>query len=94
MIANFWTPSSDRVLHIEHKSIPGLLGQLFAVQEQKRTEELALLQALQTRQIAAHCGNHHLRQSLPRQRDQVAGQAQSRLKMLQRMERIVPRARG
>jgi ATP-binding cassette subfamily F protein 3 len=78
----------DRVLHIENKSIRAYSGN-YSQFEQKRTEELALQQTLQTRQMRriAQIATfvNRFRASATKSR-----QAQSRLKMLQRMERIVP----
>jgi ATP-binding cassette subfamily F protein 3 len=78
----------DRVLHIENRAIRAYSGN-YSQFEQKRAEELALQQTLQARQIAAHRGDHRLREPLSRQATK-SRQAQSRLKMLERMERIVP----
>ena len=78
----------DRVLHIENKTIRAYSGN-YSQFEQKRSEELALQQTLQTRQIRriAEITSfvNRFRASATKSR-----QAQSRLKMLQRMERIVP----
>ena len=78
----------DRVLHIENKSIRAYSGN-YSQFELKRTEELALQQTLQTRQIRRIAQIttfvNRFRASATKSR-----QAQSRLKMLQRMERIVP----
>jgi ATP-binding cassette subfamily F protein 3 len=78
----------DRVLHIENKSIRAYSGN-YSQFEQKRTEELALQQSLQTRQMRRIAEIttfvNRFRASATKSR-----QAQSRLKMLQRMERIVP----
>ena len=78
----------DRVLHIENKSIRAYSGN-YSQFEQKRTEELALQQTLQTRQMRRIAQIttfvNRFRASATKSR-----QAQSRLKMLQRMERIVP----
>jgi ATP-binding cassette, subfamily F, member 3 len=78
----------DRVLHIENKSIRAYSGN-YSQFEQKRTEELALQQTLQTRQMRRIAEIttfvNRFRASATKSR-----QAQSRLKMLQRMERIVP----
>ncbi|MGA2189724.1 MAG: ATP-binding cassette domain-containing protein [Steroidobacteraceae bacterium] len=78
----------DRVLHIENKAIRGYSGN-YSQFEQKRAQELALQQTLQTRQlrrvaeITSFVNRFRAKASKSRQ-------AQSRLKMLQRMERIVP----
>jgi ATP-binding cassette, subfamily F, member 3 len=78
----------DRVLHIEDRSIRAYAGN-YSQFEQKRAEELALLSVLHARQvkrIAEITGFvNRFRASATKSR-----QAQSRLKMLQRMERIVP----
>ncbi|HWJ35013.1 MAG TPA: ATP-binding cassette domain-containing protein [Steroidobacteraceae bacterium] len=78
----------DRVLHIENKAIRAYSGN-YSQFEQKRVEELALQQALQTRQMRRIAEIttfvNRFRASATKSR-----QAQSRLKMLQRMERIVP----
>jgi ATP-binding cassette subfamily F protein 3 len=78
----------DRVLHIENKAIRAYAGN-YTQFEQKRAEELALQQALQTRQVRriAEITSfvNRFRASATKSR-----QAQSRLKMLARMERIVP----
>jgi ATP-binding cassette subfamily F protein 3 len=77
-----------RVLHIENRAIRGYSGN-YSQFEQKRTEELALQQTLQSRQmrrvaeITAFV--NRFRASATKSR-----QAQSRLKMLERMELIVP----
>ncbi|HEY5265118.1 MAG TPA: ATP-binding cassette domain-containing protein, partial [Steroidobacteraceae bacterium] len=78
----------DRVLHIENRSMRAYAGN-YSQFEQKRTEELALQQALQTRQV------HRVAEITSfvtrfRAKASKSRQAQSRLKMLQRMERIVP----
>ena len=77
-----------RVLHIENRAIRAYSGNYTAF-EQKRSEDLALQQALkvrQTRRIA------EISSFVNRFRAQAtkARQAQSRLKMLEKMERIVP----
>src|SRR3984893_13991431 len=78
----------DRVLHIENRAIRAYSGN-YSQFEQKRTEELALQQSLQSRQmrriaeITAFV--NRFRASATKSR-----QAQSRLKMLERMELIVP----
>jgi ATP-binding cassette subfamily F protein 3 len=78
----------DRVLHIENQKIRAYSGN-YSQFEQKRVEELALQQTLQTRQMrrVAEITTfvNRFRASATKSR-----QAQSRLKMLQRMERIVP----
>jgi ATP-binding cassette, subfamily F, member 3 len=78
----------DRVLHIENKAIHAYSGN-YSQFEQKRIEELALQQVLQTRQMrrVAEITSfvNRFRASATKSR-----QAQSRLKMLARMERIVP----
>ena len=78
----------DRVLHIENRGIRAYAGN-YSQFEQKRTEELALQQTLQSRQIRriAEITSfvNRFRASATKSR-----QAQSRLKMLERMERIVP----
>jgi len=77
-----------RVLHIENRAIRAYSGN-YSQFEQKRTEELALQQALQARQLkrVAEITSfvNRFRASATKSR-----QAQSRLKMLERMERIVP----
>jgi ATP-binding cassette subfamily F protein 3 len=78
----------DRVMHIENKGVRAYSGN-YSQFEQKRAEELALQQTLQTRQLrrVAEITTfvNRFRASATKSR-----QAQSRLKMLQRMERIVP----
>jgi ATP-binding cassette, subfamily F, member 3 len=78
----------DRVLHIEDRSIRAYAGN-YSQFEQKRVEELALQSALHARQVKriAEITSfvNRFRASATKSR-----QAQSRLKMLQRMERIVP----
>jgi ATP-binding cassette, subfamily F, member 3 len=78
----------DRVLHIENSSIRGYSGN-YSQFEQKRTEELALQQSLQSRQVRRIAEItafvNRFRASATKSR-----QAQSRLKMLERMELIVP----
>jgi ATP-binding cassette subfamily F protein 3 len=78
----------DRVLHIENRAIHAYSGN-YSQFEQKRAEELALQQTLQARQIrrVAQITSfvNRFRASATKSR-----QAQSRLKMLERMERIVP----
>jgi len=78
----------DRVLNVENRAIRAYTGN-YSQFEQKRVEELALQQSLQSRQarrvaeITAFVDRFRAKASKSRQ-------AQSRLKMLQRMERIVP----
>jgi ATP-binding cassette subfamily F protein 3 len=78
----------DRVLHIENRDIHAYSGN-YSQFEQKRAEELALQRVLQARQIkrVAEITSfvNRFRASATKSR-----QAQSRLKMLERMERIVP----
>lgn len=78
----------DRVLHIENRSIRAYGGN-YSQFELKRAEELALkvvLHARQVKRIAEITAFvNRFRASASKSR-----QAQSRLKMLQRMERIVP----
>jgi ATP-binding cassette subfamily F protein 3 len=78
----------DRVLHIENRKIAAYAGN-YSQFETKRAEELALqavLHARQTRRIAEITAFvNRFRASATKSR-----QAQSRLKMLQRMQRIVP----
>src|ERR1700689_282233 len=78
----------DRVLHIENRTIRAYAGN-YSQFEQKRAEELALkvvLHARQVRRIAEITAFvNRFRASATKSR-----QAQSRLKMLERMERIVP----
>ncbi len=78
----------DRVLHIEDCTISAYSGN-YSQFEQKRTEELALQRVLHARQIkrVAEITSfvNRFRASATKSR-----QAQSRLKMLERMERIVP----
>jgi ATP-binding cassette, subfamily F, member 3 len=78
----------ERVLHIENRAIRAYSGN-YSQFEQKRAEELALQQALQARQMrrVAEITSfvNRFRASATKSR-----QAQSRLKMLERMERIVP----
>ncbi len=78
----------DRVFHIENRRINVYSGN-YSQFEQKRAEELALQAALhvrQTRRIAEITSFvNRFRAKATKSR-----QAQSRLKMLQRMERIVP----
>jgi ATP-binding cassette subfamily F protein 3 len=78
----------DRVLHIENRAIHAYSGN-YSQFEEKRAEELALQRVLQVRQqkrvaeITSFV--NRFRASATKSR-----QAQSRLKMLERMERIVP----
>jgi ATP-binding cassette subfamily F protein 3 len=78
----------DRVLHIENRTIRAYAGN-YSQFEQKRTEELALLSVLHARQVKRIAEIegfvNRFRASATKSR-----QAQSRLKMLERMERIVP----
>jgi ATP-binding cassette subfamily F protein 3 len=78
----------DRVLHIENRTIRAYAGN-YSQFEQKRAEELAqksILHARQLKRIAEITTFvNRFRASATKSR-----QAQSRLKMLQRMERIVP----
>jgi ATP-binding cassette, subfamily F, member 3 len=78
----------DRVLHIENRTIRAYSGS-YSQFENQRAEELALQSALHARQVRriAEITNfvNRFRASATKSR-----QAQSRLKMLQRMERIVP----
>jgi ATP-binding cassette subfamily F protein 3 len=78
----------DRVLHIENQSVRAYSGN-YSQFEQKRAEELAQQQTLQARQMrrVAQITSfvNRFRASATKSR-----QAQSRLKMLERMERIVP----
>ena len=78
----------DRVLHIENRAIHAYSGN-YSQFEQKRAEQLALERVLQARQIkrVAEITSfvNRFRASASKSR-----QAQSRLKMLERMQRIVP----
>jgi ATP-binding cassette subfamily F protein 3 len=78
----------DRVLHIENRTVRAYAGN-YSQFEQKRAEELALQRTLQARQIRRVAEItafvNRFRASATKSR-----QAQSRLKMLERMERIVP----
>src|SRR5580692_8997541 len=78
----------DRVLHIENRTLRAYAGN-YSQFEQKRAEELALkvvLHARQVKRIAEITAFvNRFRASATKSR-----QAQSRLKMLERMERIVP----
>src|ERR1700727_2760932 len=78
----------DRVLHIENRAMHAYSGN-YSQFEQKRSEELALQATLQARQMkrVAEITSfvNRFRASATKSR-----QAQSRLKMLERMERIVP----
>ena len=78
----------DRVLHIENRTIRAYSGN-YSQFEQKRAEGLALQAALHTRQVrrVAEITSFVVRF---RAKASKSRQAQSRLKMLQRMERIVP----
>jgi ATP-binding cassette subfamily F protein 3 len=77
-----------RVLHIENRAIRAYPGNYSAF-EQKRSEDLALQQALKARQARRIA---EITSFVNRFRAQAtkARQAQSRLKMLEKMERIVP----
>jgi ATP-binding cassette subfamily F protein 3 len=77
-----------RVLHIENRGIQAYSGNYSAF-EQKRGEDLAMQQTLATRQARRVA---QITSFVNRFRAQAtkARQAQSRLKMLERMERIVP----
>ena len=78
----------DRVLHIENRTIHAYPGN-YSQFERKRAEELAQQQALQARQVkrVAEITSfvNRFRASATKSR-----QAQSRIKMLERMELIVP----
>jgi ATP-binding cassette, subfamily F, member 3 len=78
----------NRVLHIENRAIHAYSGN-YSQFEQKRAEQLALERVLQARQIkrVAEITSfvNRFRASATKSR-----QAQSRLKMLERMQRIVP----
>ncbi len=78
----------DRVLHIENRTVRAYTGN-YSQFEQKRAEELALKSVLHARQVKRiaqiSAFVNRFRASATKSR-----QAQSRLKMLQRMERIVP----
>jgi ATP-binding cassette subfamily F protein 3 len=78
----------DRVLSIENRKIGAYSGN-YSRFEQTRAEELALQSALQARQIrrVAEISSFVTRF---RAKASKSRQAQSRLKMLQRMEKIVP----
>ncbi|HMD73109.1 MAG TPA: ATP-binding cassette domain-containing protein [Steroidobacteraceae bacterium] len=78
----------DRVLHIENRGIRAYSGN-YSQFEQKRAEELALQNALHARQIrrVAEITSFVVRF---RAKATKSRQAQSRLKMLERMETIVP----
>jgi ATP-binding cassette subfamily F protein 3 len=77
-----------RVLHIENRGIRAYSGNYSAF-EQKRSEDLALQQSLKIRQARRIA---EITSFVNRFRAQAtkARQAQSRLKMLEKMERIVP----
>jgi ATP-binding cassette, subfamily F, member 3 len=77
-----------RVLHIENRVIRAYAGN-YSQFEQKRAEELALQQALSVRQ-ARRVAEINSFVARFRAKATKARQAQSRLKMLERMERIVP----
>jgi ATP-binding cassette subfamily F protein 3 len=78
----------DRVLHIENRTIRAYAGN-YSQFEQKRVEELALQSTLHARQVKRIAEIttfvNRFRASATKSR-----QAQSRLKTLQRLERIVP----
>src|ERR1700723_1086572 len=78
----------DRVLHIENRTIHAYSGN-YSQFEAKRAEELSLQQTLQARQLRRVAEItafvNRFRASATKSR-----QAQSRIKMLERMERIVP----
>jgi ATP-binding cassette, subfamily F, member 3 len=78
----------DRVLHIENRAIHAYSGN-YSQFEQKRAEELSLQQTLHARQVRRVAEItafvNRFRASATKSR-----QAQSRVKMLERMERIVP----
>jgi ATP-binding cassette, subfamily F, member 3 len=78
----------DRVLHIENRAIHAYSGN-YSQFEAKRAEELSLQQTLQARQLRRiseiTAFVNRFRASATKSR-----QAQSRIKMLERMERIVP----
>ncbi len=78
----------DRVLHIENRTVHAYSGN-YTQFETKRTEELALQRTLQARQLKRVAEItafvNRFRASATKSR-----QAQSRIKMLERMERIVP----
>jgi ATP-binding cassette, subfamily F, member 3 len=78
----------NRVLSIENKTIRGYSGN-YSQFEQKRSEELALQQALKARQVRRIA---EITSFVDRFRAKASKsrQAQSRLKMLQKMQRIVP----
>ena len=78
----------DRVLNVENRAIRAYTGN-YSQFEQKRVEELALQQSLQSRQARRVA---EITEFVDRFRAKASKsrQAQSRLKMLQRMERIVP----
>jgi ATP-binding cassette subfamily F protein 3 len=78
----------DRVLHIENRTIRAYTGN-YSQFEQKRTQELALQQSLHARQLRRV---EEITTFVNRFRAKAtkSRQAQSRLKMLQKMELIVP----
>ena len=78
----------DRVFHIENRKISVYSGN-YSQFEQKRAEELALQAALQVRQ-ARRIAEITSFVTRFRAKATKSRQAQSRLKMLERMERIVP----
>jgi len=77
-----------RVLHIENKAIRAYSGN-YSQFEQKRIEELALQQALKARQVRRIAEITSFVERF-RAKASKSRQAQSRLKMLHKMERIVP----
>src|ERR1700728_318228 len=84
----FLDPIIARVLHTENRAIRAYSGN-YSQFEQKRAEELSLQAALHTRQVrrVAEITSFVVRF---RAKASKSRQAQSRLKMLKRMERIVP----
>jgi ATP-binding cassette subfamily F protein 3 len=78
----------DRVLHIENRTMRAYAGN-YSQFEHKRAEELALQYTLQARQIRRVAQITSFVERF-RAKASKSRQAQSRLKMLQRMERIVP----
>ncbi len=78
----------DRVLHIENRGIRAYTGN-YSQFEQKRAEELALQNALHARQIRRVAEITSFVERF-RAKATKSRQAQSRLKMLERMEAIVP----
>ncbi|MGA2775935.1 MAG: ATP-binding cassette domain-containing protein [Steroidobacteraceae bacterium] len=78
----------DRVLHIENRSIRAYSGN-YSQFERKRAEELSLQNALHARQIRRVAQITSFVERF-RAKATKSRQAQSRLKMLERMETIVP----